>query len=73
MIDSRSCLYAVLAVLATAVIGQRATRRKIANPPSPLSLPLVGNLFAIPSGPEYQAFTKLGKDLNSKRLGLRSL
>ncbi|CAE6397209.1 unnamed protein product [Rhizoctonia solani] len=35
------------------------------HPPSPTSLPLVGNLFSIPPGHEHLAFTKLGEQLDS--------
>lgn len=65
MVDSNTCLCAAFAVLATALIRRRVTRQKTARPPSPLSLPLIGNLLTMPSGPEYLAFMKLGKDLNS--------
>ncbi|CAE6477712.1 unnamed protein product [Rhizoctonia solani] len=40
-------------------------RSNIRHPPSPPSLPLVGNLFSIPSGPEHLAFTKLGEQLQA--------
>ncbi|KAJ1300653.1 hypothetical protein OPQ81_002301 [Rhizoctonia solani] len=40
-------------------------RRKICHPPSPTSLPLVGNIFSIPHGPEYYAFAELGEQLKS--------
>ncbi|KAH7333661.1 cytochrome P450 [Rhizoctonia solani] len=40
-------------------------RPNIRRPPSPSSLPLVGNLFSIPSGPEHLAFTKLGEQLKA--------
>ncbi|KAL5632124.1 hypothetical protein ACGC1H_000216 [Rhizoctonia solani] len=39
--------------------------RRVAHPPSPLSLPLIGNLLSLPSGPEHIAYMKLGKDLRS--------
>ncbi|KAF8750046.1 cytochrome P450 [Rhizoctonia solani] len=38
---------------------------KVRHPPSPKSLPLVGNMFSIPFGQEYVAFAKLGEQLES--------
>ncbi|CAE6442908.1 unnamed protein product [Rhizoctonia solani] len=46
---------------------------KVRHPPSPLSLPLVGNLFSIPSGPEHYAFAKLGEQLGSDIIFLNIL
>ncbi|QRW26340.1 cytochrome P450 family protein [Rhizoctonia solani] len=44
----------------------RLTRRpNIRHPPSPASLPLVGNLFSIPSGQECAAFAEIGEKLKS--------
>ncbi|CAE7098251.1 unnamed protein product [Rhizoctonia solani] len=41
------------------------SRRGVVHPPSPLSLPIIGNVLSLPSGPEYIAYMKLGKKLNS--------
>ncbi|ELU45229.1 cytochrome P450 domain-containing protein [Rhizoctonia solani AG-1 IA] len=35
------------------------------HPPSPISLPLVGNLFSLPSGPEHVMYMQLGHQLKS--------
>ncbi|KAF8729783.1 cytochrome P450 family, partial [Rhizoctonia solani] len=40
-------------------------RPNIRHPPSPASLPLVGNLFSIPSGQECVAFAEIGEKLKS--------
>ncbi|KAF8749675.1 cytochrome P450 [Rhizoctonia solani] len=45
--------------------------RKLKHPPSPLSLPFVGNLFSIPSGPEHTAYRKLSHQLNSDIIYLK--
>ncbi|KAH7335760.1 cytochrome P450 [Rhizoctonia solani] len=39
--------------------------RKAAHPPSPMSLPLIGSLFSLPSGPEHIMYMELGKQLKS--------
>ncbi|CCO32159.1 hypothetical protein BN14_06213 [Rhizoctonia solani AG-1 IB] len=58
-------LYVALASLAL-VLVQRLTRKlKSSYPPSPSSLPFVGDMFSIPSDHEYLAFTKLGEQLKS--------
>ncbi|QRW23829.1 cytochrome P450 family protein [Rhizoctonia solani] len=47
--------------------------RKLKHPPSPSSLPFVGNIFSMPSGPEYIAYMKLGHQLNSDIIYLKLL
>ncbi|CEL59153.1 O-methylsterigmatocystin oxidoreductase OS=Aspergillus flavus (strain ATCC 200026 / FGSC A1120 / NRRL 3357 / JCM 12722 / SRRC 167) GN=ordA PE=2 SV=1 [Rhizoctonia solani AG-1 IB] len=42
-----------------------ARRPKVRHPPSPKSLPLVGNLFSVPQGEEHVTFAKIGKQLDS--------
>ncbi|CAE6411312.1 unnamed protein product [Rhizoctonia solani] len=66
--DTRIGLYMAPASVALLLLHQYwrwVQQPTIRQPPSPLSLPLVGNLFSIPSGPEYHAFVKLGEQLKS--------
>ncbi|KAH7335708.1 cytochrome P450 [Rhizoctonia solani] len=70
MATTRNLLYAALVSVSTALLlGQYRRRLKrrsrLVNPPSPPYIPLFGNLFSIPPGPEYLAFKKLGEELNS--------
>ncbi|KAH7333649.1 cytochrome P450 [Rhizoctonia solani] len=68
MLDTRVGRYAVPVSLSLLLLHQcwRAVRRpKIRHPPSPTSLPLVGNLFSIPPLQEHLAFAKLGEQLES--------
>ncbi|EUC62879.1 cytochrome P450 family protein [Rhizoctonia solani AG-3 Rhs1AP] len=41
------------------------------HPPSPWSLPVVGNLFSIPPDMDHIAYVKLGKQLNTDMISLR--
>ncbi|KAF8680371.1 cytochrome P450 [Rhizoctonia solani] len=50
-----------------------ARRPKILHPPSPASLPFVGNLFSIPSGQEHVAFAEIGEKLKSDIIYLELL
>ncbi|CAE6358375.1 unnamed protein product, partial [Rhizoctonia solani] len=43
----------------------------VRNPPSPTSLPFIGNLFSIPSGHEYIALAKLGEKLKSDTIFIK--
>ncbi|KAJ1300655.1 hypothetical protein OPQ81_002303 [Rhizoctonia solani] len=68
MIDNPVRLYAAPVSLGLLLLYRylRSIRQpKIRHPPSPASLPFVGNLFSIPSGPEYYAFARIGKQLGS--------
>ncbi|KAF8749674.1 cytochrome P450 [Rhizoctonia solani] len=47
--------------------------QKLRRPPSPPSLPFVGNLFSMPSGTEHIAYMKLGKQLKSDIIYLKML
>ncbi|CAE6358775.1 unnamed protein product [Rhizoctonia solani] len=40
-------------------------RSEVRHPPSPKSLPFVGNLFSVPPGHEHLAFAKIGEQLES--------
>ncbi|KAF8737843.1 cytochrome p450, partial [Rhizoctonia solani] len=62
---SRSVIPVSLTALLLYQCWRLARRPKVRHPPSPKSLPLVGNLFSIPSGQEYVAFAKLGEQLES--------
>ncbi|KAH7333662.1 cytochrome P450 [Rhizoctonia solani] len=68
MTDTRIGLYMAPASVALLLLHQYwcwVRQPTIRQPPTPLSLPFVGNLFSIPSGPEYHAFAKLGEQLKS--------
>ncbi|CAE7138996.1 unnamed protein product [Rhizoctonia solani] len=70
MTSTRHLLYAALISVSTALLLDQYRRRlkgrsKLRHPPSPSYVPFFGNLFSIPSGPEYSAFKKLGENLNS--------
>ncbi|EUC54101.1 cytochrome P450 family protein, partial [Rhizoctonia solani AG-3 Rhs1AP] len=54
-----------LASLALVLLWRLIRRPKVRHPPSPTSLPLVGNLFSIPPDHEHVAFAKLGEQLKS--------
>ncbi|CEL53482.1 O-methylsterigmatocystin oxidoreductase OS=Aspergillus flavus (strain ATCC 200026 / FGSC A1120 / NRRL 3357 / JCM 12722 / SRRC 167) GN=ordA PE=2 SV=1 [Rhizoctonia solani AG-1 IB] len=68
--------YTTLALLGSVFLWRYYRRRsgfKATRPPSPLSLPLVGNLLSLPSGPEHVKYMKLGKQLNSDIIYLKLL
>ncbi|KAG8687492.1 hypothetical protein FRC11_007133 [Ceratobasidium sp. 423] len=68
MVDTRIGLYAAPVSLCLFLLHRywhSIRQPKIRHPPSPSSLPLIGNLFSIPPGPEHFAFAKLGEQLNS--------
>lgn len=68
MTDYGIGLYSALTALAGLFLYRLAIRRKVNHPPSPTSLPLLGNLLAMPSGQEHLAYLKLGKELKSQHL-----
>ncbi|CAE6401944.1 unnamed protein product [Rhizoctonia solani] len=47
--------------------------RKVAHQPSPMSLPIIGNLFSLPPGPEHIMYMNLGKQLSSDIIYLNLL
>ncbi|KAJ1300391.1 hypothetical protein OPQ81_005210 [Rhizoctonia solani] len=47
------------------IIIKQNLSRKLVHPPSPKSLPFIGNLISLPAGPEHIIYTELGKQLNS--------
>lgn len=68
-------LYGSLALLGLVLFRRywnSGTQLKVQHPPSPRSLPFIGNLLSIPAGAEYKAFMELGSQLNSKVLVLGS-
>ncbi|CAE6452064.1 unnamed protein product [Rhizoctonia solani] len=68
MIDEQKLLYPVLVVSSLALVRHywlRSHGRRLRHPPSPRSLPFIGNLFSAPPGLDYLAYMKLGKQLNS--------
>ncbi|KEP51986.1 cytochrome P450 family protein [Rhizoctonia solani 123E] len=75
MVDTRVSLYATSFSLALLLYRywNSTGKSKIRHPPSPWSLPFVGNLFSIPSGPEYYAFATLGERLKSDIIFLNIL
>ncbi|CAE7116602.1 unnamed protein product [Rhizoctonia solani] len=46
-------------------IWRRSSRRVLVRPPSPASLPFLGNLLSVPPGSEHIAYMKLGDQLKS--------
>ncbi|CAE6358443.1 unnamed protein product [Rhizoctonia solani] len=73
MAVSRIGLY-VAPVSLTLLLAHYFWRRtKIRHPPSPPSLPLIGNLFSIPPGHEHLTFIKLGEQLESAIIYLEIL
>ncbi|CEL59168.1 O-methylsterigmatocystin oxidoreductase OS=Aspergillus flavus (strain ATCC 200026 / FGSC A1120 / NRRL 3357 / JCM 12722 / SRRC 167) GN=ordA PE=2 SV=1 [Rhizoctonia solani AG-1 IB] len=73
MIDTPVGLHIGLTILGLALIWRLARGPRVRHPPSPLSLPLVGNLFSIPSGHEHAVFAKLGEQLQSDMVYLNVL
>ncbi|CAE6432480.1 unnamed protein product [Rhizoctonia solani] len=69
-ISPRTVFYASLTLPGLLLLRQLLKSRKH-NPPSPLSIPIVGHLLSIPADPENIAFLKLGKQLNSDIIYLR--
>ncbi|KAF8761813.1 cytochrome P450 [Rhizoctonia solani] len=65
MLDFQVSLYVASAILALYYLQNLIRRSKVRHPPSPLSLPFVGNMFSIPPGHEYVSFAKIGKQLKS--------
>ncbi|CAE6493909.1 unnamed protein product [Rhizoctonia solani] len=68
MIDVQAFLYILLAAAGLTFVQRcwiGGRRRQLRHPPSPKSLPLVGNLFSISPGLDHLAYLELGKKLNS--------
>ncbi|CAE6436825.1 unnamed protein product [Rhizoctonia solani] len=68
MPSTQDAFYTTTALIASILLWQyhRArSDRKAAHPPSPMSLPFVGNLLSLPSAPEHIMFMQLGKKLGS--------
>ncbi|CAE6489333.1 unnamed protein product [Rhizoctonia solani] len=68
MVEAGVGLYAAaasLTLLLSHLCWRLIRRPNVRHPPSPSSLPFVGNLFSIPSGREHLAFAKLGEQLES--------
>ncbi|CAE6390164.1 unnamed protein product [Rhizoctonia solani] len=67
MIGTRNTLCTSFALLIPVLVWHyyKKRSRRIVHPPSPSSLPLIGNLLSLPSGPEHIVYMKLGKDLHS--------
>ncbi|CAE6434855.1 unnamed protein product [Rhizoctonia solani] len=66
-------LYASLTYLTLILLWRLIRRPKIRYPPSPTSIPLIGNLFSIPAGHDHIAFSKLGEQLGSDIIFLEIL
>ncbi|EUC54095.1 cytochrome P450 family protein [Rhizoctonia solani AG-3 Rhs1AP] len=76
MLSALASLYVVSLPLALIFLyryWRSIQQLKVRTPPSPLSLPFVGNLFSIPSGSEHYAFAKLGEQLKSDIIFLNIL
>ncbi|CEL56329.1 O-methylsterigmatocystin oxidoreductase OS=Aspergillus flavus GN=ordA PE=3 SV=2 [Rhizoctonia solani AG-1 IB] len=68
MFSTQDALYTTSAFLGSVLLWHyHRTRsdREATPPPSPISLPLFGNLLSLPSGPEHIMYTELGKKLKS--------
>ncbi|CAE6534774.1 unnamed protein product, partial [Rhizoctonia solani] len=65
MTPTRTGLHIGITSLALVLLWRLARRPKIRHPPSPTSLPLLGNILSMPVGHEFIAFEKLGKELKS--------
>ncbi|KAH7333684.1 cytochrome P450 [Rhizoctonia solani] len=72
MMSAKISRYA-LAALLLHYLWRRTRRPKVRHPPSPSSLPFIGNLFSIPPGHEHLAFAKLGEQLKSDIVYLEML
>ncbi|KAH7322058.1 CyP450 monooxygenase [Rhizoctonia solani] len=62
----------VLTPICLASVG-KFIRRNRRHPPSPLSLPFIGNVFSIPSGLEHISYMKIGEQLKSDVIFLEVL
>ncbi|KAH7333663.1 cytochrome P450 [Rhizoctonia solani] len=72
MIDARAGLHTALVSLVLILMHHYwRWRSKTRHPPSPSSLPLVGNLFSIPPENGHLAFAKLGEQLYSDLIFLK--
>ncbi|CAE6432963.1 unnamed protein product [Rhizoctonia solani] len=68
MLDLQTSFYTALTVSGLALVRYYwfgSHGRKLRHPPSPKSLPFVGNLFSIPPGLDHLAYTELGRQLKS--------
>ncbi|KAH7333845.1 cytochrome P450 [Rhizoctonia solani] len=68
MIDTKTSLYAALAIsglFLTRRYWYKGSERNLRHPPSPKSLPFVGNIFSVPPGLDYITYMELGRQLNS--------
>ncbi|KDN38298.1 hypothetical protein RSAG8_09597, partial [Rhizoctonia solani AG-8 WAC10335] len=76
MIDREKTFYTALAVSGLALVRHYwlgSQKRRLRHPPSPKSLPFIGNLFSIPPGLDHLAYMELGKQLNSDIIYLNLL
>ena len=73
MIQRHLGLCAALAALSLFYVSRRTRQRKVNHPPSPASLPLLGNLLAMPPGLDHLAYIKLGRELDSDIIFLELL
>ncbi|CAE6497796.1 unnamed protein product [Rhizoctonia solani] len=68
MMGTRDTLYTSFALIVPILTWhyyKAKSRRSVVLPPSPFSLPIIGNVLSLPPGPEHIVYTKLGKDLRS--------
>ncbi|KAJ1300368.1 hypothetical protein OPQ81_005187 [Rhizoctonia solani] len=68
MMDGQTPLYVLFLVSGLAIVQRYwfgGSRQKLRHPPSPSSLPIVGNILSLPDDLEHIAYLKLGKQLNS--------
>ncbi|CUA69926.1 O-methylsterigmatocystin oxidoreductase [Rhizoctonia solani] len=72
MSDARLVTYAALTLSALGLIWH-ASRRKVVNPPSPVSWPFIGNLLSMTPGPEYLTYKRISEDLKSDIIFLELL
>lgn len=60
-------LAAVVGVSCLAFLVARTSRRRLPYPPGPKRLPIVGNLFSMPSQEEWVTYSKWSKDFGMRR------
>ena len=58
---------AVVAAISVAYLKDRTGRRRLPYPPGPIRLPIVGNLFNMPSREEWVTYAEWSKDCGMRQ------